>query len=75
MVATDEGDIMAKITLEFDEERLSDLCKFFDETNDAINGMGDANAYESTYLFEDNDEARLLLAETLYDAYREYTNS
>ena len=61
---------MAKITLEFDESQLMFAAAKFQRTNDALNGMGDADAEESTYLFAENDEARLELAEMLYDAYR-----
>lgn len=60
---------MPKIKLEFDETDVMFAAAKFQRTNDAINGMGDADADEQTYLFAENDDARLELAELLYDAY------
>jgi hypothetical protein len=60
---------MYKITLEFDGNDLTWACARYERSNDAINNMGDADAYESTDLFAENDDARLELAEMLYDAY------
>ena len=61
---------MSKITLEFDKASLESAIIAYNLSNDALNGMGDADADESTYLFEQNDQVRLWLAEMLYDAYR-----
>lgn len=65
---------MSTITLDFDEDGLKKAIAAYDKSNDKINGMGDADAYESTWLFDENDQIRLWLAEMLYDAYRNSQN-
>lgn len=66
---------MPKVTLEFDETNLMFAAARYQRSNDAINGMGDADADEQTYLFQENDDARLELAELLYDAYLDHVRS
>lgn len=63
---------MAKVTLEFDETPLMFAAAAFQRTNDALNAVAmeeDTPTEVYQNLFADNDDARLELAELLYDAY------
>jgi hypothetical protein len=63
---------MDKVLLDFDAVDLGRAIVSYTRAADELNRLMDASAQEQTYAFDAFDDARLVLAELLLDAYNKY---